>query len=529
MRSLCLFLILISSAFFISCEKDVDELQSTKKIDTSREYLDNEFENQVRDSVWYYYKVLSLWETSISPDHSMLNFLDSTNYLRDNYTKYFQTGNQVLEFLMDLTKPFDKRYYSRFSKLSPADKNYDWYSFIDRGGFVSGAIQKAEISGFGMSLLYLQTDNTVDNADLYVKMVENNSSAFLNGIKRGYRVISINGDAAIDYNTQNEQNYSKINSYLRSSSMTIKYINSEGEIFEKVLINTSNSNVDPVLNAKVIDWEGKKVGYLNFNNFVSLGAYIRIDGVYTTMKERFTTIFSNFEASGISDLVIDMRYNGGGSVSTAEFLADLIVPAAADKQLMYTYGVNKIVEDWGWKNEGETFAPIYYSKKGNLNISKVYFLVTNETASASELLINSLKPYMSTYIIGILSNDEKNNIVAENTYGKPVGFFGLPIVTNSTELYVTSFKMYNKNGEGDYFEGLIPDNNVWEFSQFHDFGDSRETMLAAALNHIKTGNFIVPTSRMGVASKSGVKANISIPKKSIENKQAINGMFKFLK
>src|SRR5690606_33651600 len=104
----------------------------------------------------------------------------------------------------------------------------------------------------------------------------------------------------------------------------------------------------------------------------------------TGMLTNFNAIFDDFESKGVNELIVDLRYNGGGAVVTAEYLADRIAPAAADKQLMYHYEVNNLLKSWGWLEEGEGFEPVYFAKKGNLNLPRVYFLVTRSTASASE-------------------------------------------------------------------------------------------------------------------------------------------------
>ena len=170
---------------------------------------------------------------------------------------------------------------------------------------------------------------------------------------------------------------------------------------------------------------------------------------------------------------------------------------------------------------------IFIRKTILLRINSIYFLVSPNTASASELLINSLKPVMPTYLIGTYSVNDNNVTVADKTYGKPVGFFGLPVVNDNLELYVTSFKMYNRSGEGDYFDGLTTHNNVWEFQNFEDFGNENESMLASALNHIETGSF------KSTSLKATLKSNSTkISSKEIPNTKSSNiksGMFKFKK
>ncbi|MEJ7683158.1 MAG: S41 family peptidase [Segetibacter sp.] len=167
-----------------------------------------------------------------------------------------------------------------------------------------------------------------------------------------------------------------------------------------------------VLYNSVIDAGGKKVGYFVFKQF--FGAPSRAE---------LNTVFSNFKSQGIDELIVDLRYNPGGSTATQDALADLIAPASANNQTMYKYVYNQSLQQGdfpllkhkaGYENESfsEANNTQNFENTGGLNLSRVFFIVSgSSTASASELLINNLKPYMDVKLIG------------DTTYGKPVGFF----------------------------------------------------------------------------------------------------------
>lgn len=501
--------------FFSSCKKDSD--QDPYEIDKSQVYLSDSYESNLRDSVWYYYKVLSLWQDVIPPTTTTdASKIDEAGYIRDNYTKYFQTAEKTLDYLMSLTK-------NRNPNRTP-ELNYDWYSFLDRGSVVSSSIQESSKSGLGMSVFYLQTASSGTNADLYIRYVDPNSPAAEANLQRGDQIISINGDTKLDYDYQKANDFKPINSFLNASSITIKVKKVNGSTEEKSLSYKYYYN-NPILMSKVITTDSKKVGYFVLNSFAS----IKSQGIYTTFYRNLETMFSNFEQQGINDLIIDLRYNGGGDVETAEYFADRIAPSGESGKVMYTYKINKYLEDWGWLNEGEEFAPIKFQKRGSLTLNRVYFLVSPNTASASELLINSLKPVMTTYMVGTYSVDTNNKDVADKTYGKPVGFFGLSVVDDNVELYAASFKMHNRNGEGDYFEGLTPSTNVWEFKNFQDFGNTDETMLASALSHIKSGSFTSNSLRASVNDLNTDKISKTKSSSAFDNSISNSGMYKFKK
>lgn len=513
-------ILLICISIVTSCKKNTDEPSDPFAIDKSKTYLSDTYENNLRDSVWYYYKTLSLWQDVIPPTlNNDMAKLDEPNFLRNNYTQYFQTSDEVLTYLKSLTK---NRNPDR--KL---EKNYDRYSFIDRGRSVSTAIQETMSSGLGLTLLYLKTENSGNNADLYIRYVDNNSPAQLAGLQRGDQVISINGDIKLDYDYQKSQKFSSLTSYLQAYTITIKVRKVTGEHIEKTL-NYREFNSNPIVMNSVLTINSQKVGYFLFNSFAS----IKYKSTYTTFYRELENVFNRFEQQGITELVIDLRNNGGGDVETAEYLANWIAPASENGKLMYTYKVNKTIENWGWLNEGKTFAPVKFQKRGNLKLNRIYFLVSPNTASASELLINSLKPIartFPTYMVGTYSINENNQEVADKTYGKPVGFFGLKVVNDNVELYVSSFKMHNRDGEGDYYDGLTPSTHVWEFKSFHDFGNKEETMLATALNHIQRNSFTTSPLKASL-EKTGNKQFIQVRDNADINANNSNtGMYKFKK
>lgn len=529
-------IILTFSLLFISCERDDDTFDPTRyAIDTSKVYVDDPYENRLKDSVWYYYKYLSLWESSISPMRADIGKMDTEDYLKNNYTQYFQSASDVLGYLMYLTKAnvvgnsIKKNSGSGNSYLFYKDiisdhkkgesKAYDWYSFLDRGGFITGAVQEGYISGYGMDLMYLQTGND-DNADLFIRFVEKNSVAYMAGLRRGHQIISLNGDTKLDYNSQKVNK--TLNDYLYKSSLEVKYKTPSGIVNTVSITYRNNSFADAVYVDTILQADGKNVAYVGLSSFLSTDAWVVDNGIRKSFQTRLREVFDKFSTQNVTDMVVDLRYNGGGSVLTAEYLSDVFVPSSASGQLMYTYKINAILEEMGWDDPGDDFAPVYFSKKGNLNLSRIYFLVTEETASASELLINTLSPYMQVYMIGNFSTNGKST-VANNTYGKPVGFFPVEIVSSSNELYVTSFQMFNKSGFGNYFNGLKPNTHVWEFDSFQDFGHRDESMLATALAHIKTGVF-KSTKGRSVSGETNFERKFS--EGGISSRK-IQGMYKF--
>src|SRR5690606_28963939 len=213
----------------------------------------------------------------------------------------------------------------------------------------------------------------------------------------------------------------KINTGIGGSSLKIKALTADDE--ERTYTMTYNTyDIDPVLLDTIYKVFG--VGYLAYTSFEEVDNSVR----GKKNREKIDDIITSFEEANVKKLVLDLRYNTGGYVSTAEYLANKIVNAADHGKLMFKYSINNyLATSFQYKSD---FQDVYFENSNNkLALENVYVLATEQTASASELLISSLKPYLNVTIIA----------ETDRTYGKPVGFFPEEITDNVT-LWVTSFK-----------------------------------------------------------------------------------------
>jgi hypothetical protein len=297
----------------------------------------------------------------------------------------------------------------------------------------------------------------------------------------------------LDYATFDADDFVFLDKALNASSINLKLRNEVGSLVDIQLLRT-DFQIRPTLYNQVYTLGTKKVGYFVFESFVSTESSA---GGSTYVKNELDQMFSSFESQGVSEVIVDLRYNGGGAVITAEYLSNMLVPLAANKKLMYSYAINKEMEADGWKDF--FFTPVNFDKTNSLNLNRIYFLVTaGSTASASELLINNLSPFIETKLIG-----------EKHTYGKPVGFFPWEIL--KTDLYAVSFKTTNNLGYGDYFEGMPVDLNVGD-DVSKNWGNTEDGMLKQALYYAENGAFMQVK-----ALQSGVKPAISV-----DNRRNIN-------
>jgi carboxyl-terminal processing protease len=317
------------------------------------------------------------------------------------------------------------------------------------------------VSGdFGMSVFFFK------EGDLRVKSVERSSPAGLAGIRRGWRITKINGSTNIA--TSNADFIS--NAVWSSQTGTFTFTKPDGSSVDLNLAAASYKE-HPVYLDSIYNVGSKKVGYFSFNSFL---------GDTTELYNEFSRVFSKFAAANINDLVVDLRYNGGGYVTVQQKLADWLVPASGNGQLMMKEQFNDKYTQYNSTD--------YFQKLGSLNLSRIYFIVSHNTASASELLINNLKPFVDVQLVG-----------PSKTYGKPVGFFPIPV--GDWYIFPVSFRSTNKNGQGNYFNGMDLNSTVSDGLD-KDWGDVTETCLQSALSNISTGAYRVQSTGETIQMKS---------------------------
>lgn len=450
-------LFLITVFFLGACRKDTPITPMEKPA------RGQSTEGLLKDSVYYYTDYFYLWQDQLPAWNS---------FKPDQY----KTAEEVLEALKGYAK-------------DPNGKLFDRFSFLDRTGQVNASIQEGLSGSFGFDVRY---NNDVD---LYIKLVYPGSPADKAGLKRGWQVLEINGNGKLDLASFDADNFAFLNQALDvGSTISLKLKKTDGTE-TSVQLTRSTFQMKPILYSQVYTVEAKKVGYFVFDSFISTE---NSTGGDTYVKNELSHLFADFERQGVSEVVVDLRYNGGGAVITAEYLSDMLVPLTANSKLMYSYAINKEMEADGWKDE--FFVPVNFKKTNALNLSRLYFLVTQgSTASASELLINNLNPFIETKLIG-----------EKGTYGKPVGFF--PWEIENVDLYAVSFKTTNNLGYGDYFEGIPVDMNVGD-DVSKNWGNPEEAMLKQALYYAQHGAFLSPK-----ALQAGRMPSVSVENKSIINK-----------
>ena len=322
---------------------------------------------------------------------------------------------------------------------------------------------------FGMNVFFFK------EGDLRVKSVERTSPAGIAGIRRGWKITKINGSTNIA--TSNADFIS--NAVWNSSNGNFTFQKPDGSTVD-ISLTSATYQEHPVYLDTVYTISSKKIGYLSFNSFL---------GDTNQVYSEFSRVFNKFANAGISDLIVDLRYNGGGYVSVQQKLADWLAPSSANGQLMMKEQFN---DKYTQYNSVDNF-----NKLGSLNLSKIYFIVSHNTASASELLINNLKPFVNVQLVG-----------PSKTYGKPVGFF--PIDDGDWYIFPVSFRSTNNQGQGNYFNGMDLNSQVADGLD-KDWGDVTETCLQSAISNITTGAYRLASTSGEAVRMQGVNDVLSAP------------------
>ncbi|MDM8525860.1 S41 family peptidase [Desulfococcaceae bacterium HSG8] len=321
----------------------------------------------------------------------------------------------------------------------------DRWSYITSKGEYHAYQEEGRFIGLGFGTKY------DDNDDCRIRLVFENSPAHAAGIKRGDKLLKINGKTVeeIDDNdlwdTASGPDEPGV-----SCELTIE--DSEGNarvitmLKDWVIINTVRYH-------DIFRIDGTNIGYLVFTSFIE-----------KSLSE-LDSVFAEFSREGVDELILDLRYNGGGRSDVAQHLASLIAGNEAYGEIFLQTTHNDRHRNW---DRAE-----YFTRPANaLNLGRVVVITTEATCSASEAVINSLNPFINVAIVG------------DTTCGKPVGMHGYDFCDK--HISPIEFEGVNAHGQGDYFDGISPtcygDDDLSRL-----FGDTEEASLKEALYYITNG------------------------------------------
>lgn len=319
---------------------------------------------------------------------------------------------------------------------------------------------------FGFEISFFEFQGKYYGVILYVL---EDSPAKRNGLKRGQLITKIDGV------TLNQTNYDEVYAKMTNASQlnlqTTSYAVQMGFSNAKDISILQGYTFSQPVNYSVITHKNKKIGYVEISHFDAGQAYLYLQA------------FQELKNKSITELVVDLRYNGGGDIASAAALSIILAPNIQSGNLFIKFEGNN-----NGGNVDQSFKQALESNESKVNfealrnvhpsVNRVYVLCGRHTASASELIINNLKPYMEVITIG------------DKTFGKDVA--GFPIsderIPNKKgwTLYPAIYKLFNSRHEGGYSKGIDPLILVNEIQQPEVFplGNTSEILLAEALNSI---------------------------------------------
>jgi carboxyl-terminal processing protease len=303
-------------------------------------------------------------------------------------------------------------------------------------------LEKGVTTGWGIGLGF-------DSQDiLRILYVYDNSPMGKAGIKRGWQIKSINGK------TVSSMTDSEINTSLNNPENSFAFVKNDGS--ESTIQMTRGAVViNSVQYSTIFPRGGKKIGYLVFSDFLG-----------SSVKE-LNKVFDSFTHDGVTDIILDIRYNGGGTLDCADSLVAMLAGKPNKDKVYNTLTYNNKHIRMGYQS-------IIGLKSNSVQLDKLVVITTSSTASASELVISGLMPYLKMKLIG------------SKTHGKPVGMN----IEGDTKLNIAvapiSFRNVNSQGYSDYFDGIPVDFEVKD-NVTQDWGDLSDACLAASLNYISSG------------------------------------------
>ncbi|MEP6825118.1 MAG: S41 family peptidase [Ramlibacter sp.] len=353
----------------------------------------------------------------------------------------------------------------RTPAVTASGKPKDQFHFIYDTAVWQALSQEGVEAGYGFDLAILRAQPP---RDIRIAYSDPGTPAALAGVGRGAKVLAVDGIDVVNVAQVDALN-AALFPEMSGQSHSFKLQELDGSSRTVALVSANTSKV-PVQNVRTLDTPTGKVGYLQFNDHIA------------TSEAQLIAAIVQLKAAGVQDLVLDIRYNGGGLLDIASELAYMVATPSA------TAGATFERLQFNRKNpfgltDAQTVTPFHAVSQGfstsegqalpQLGLSKVTVLTGPDTCSASEAIINGLR--------GV---DVQVNIIGETTCGKPYGF--LPADNCGTTYFAIQFSGVNNKGFGDYADGIAPTCTVADdFS--HALGDPTERRLAAALSYRATG------------------------------------------
>lgn len=400
--------------------------------------------------------------------------LDELRFLRgwidEDYLWYKEVPTTYR--MADFSRPIDYFDVLKTSALTPSGKPKDQFHFTYPSADWEALTNSGIELGYGITW---SSGSTTAPRTWVIAAVEPGSPAALAGLRRGDTLSTLDGVDFVNANDASSINVINAALFPERAGELHRMTVLRNQVIVAVSMNAAEVSASAVKNTKVIDTASGRVGYLTFENHNAVSEKQLIDS------------FTQLRNAGVSDLVLDVRYNGGGLLYIASELAYMIAGPSATAGKTFERALYNDKTAPGtpipFRSTAYGFAAPAPAPAGQalpyLNLKRVTVLTTAGTCSASEAIINGLR--------GI---DIEVNIIGGQTCGKPYAF--TPVQNCGTTYFAVEFQGVNHKGFGDYADGMAPTCAVAD-DLSRAVGDTSEGLLAAALRYRETGTCPAPS------------------------------------
>lgn len=434
-----ILLLLLSGSMVLSCQKDAVETDNGKDVDPigntdtlpdpdSEQFVMKEYHEQLFPIYYWYDDV-----------YKMVNSLD--------YWSFSDVGSY-----------FEATLYES-----------DYWSWMSNAEYYVSMTTRVVSNTYGATLL--QPIDYYDDYSIIVSMIYPESPLAKHGVTRGWKLTHLGGTDVMDLVRKGtfEKEWNK-------SQQTLTFVDLNDSVHTFVESPAQYLKENPCLISRVFgpdDYPGLacKVGYLHYSSFAS-----KYDGY-------LDSIMQTFHDEGVKEMIVDLRYNSGGDMSSLNVLASYLAPKSADNQILQRTVHNSIFSSW------DSDEMLSVSAK-SLDLDRLFVIISDQSASSSECLINDLIPYMEIDLVG------------RQSYGKPNGMYVLlyPCSNEDYERYrrddydalqymFLPIAFYNRNAYNQSIpdDGFTPGNDRPD-DLYHDFG-VEEDNIRACLEKIVNGRY----------------------------------------
>lgn len=429
-------LLFIGISSFFACQDDLDDIEVPKEL-------------KINDFIWKGLNLYYYWQADVT----------------DLSDSRFANQGELNAYLNGFSSPEDL-FYSLLNNYP----NTDRFSVIFSDYTVLEGVLSGNTANNGVDYQLLRKAEGSDEVFGWVRYIIPNSDASSKDIRRGDIFYAVNG-TPLNVNNYREllagQNYTLNLADYDSGNITPNS--------RSVALTKTELAENPILINKVLTYDTHKIGYLMYNGF------------YGEYDINLNTVFGQFRAEGVTDLVLDLRYNSGGAVKSATYLASMIT-GQFNGQVFAKQQWNTKIEDYFNDNDPEQLINRFSNSIGgnainSLNLTKVYILTSKSTASSSELVINGLKPYIEVVQIGDVTVGK--NVGSVTLYDSPS--FGKQGRSNRHKyaMQPICFKIVNSAGFGEYQNGISPPTPQPEnLGDLGVLGEPTEPLLSMAISQI---------------------------------------------